>query len=55
MSSFSSSNDLPLRRGGTALHTAAEKGLDGMVALLLDRRAALEAKDDYGQGPRMGS
>ena len=26
-----------------------------MVALLLDRGAALEAKDDYGQEPEMGT
>ena len=43
------------RRGGTPLHVAAENGRDGMIALLLDHGASLEAKDDYGQGPRMGS
>ena len=42
----------PHFRGWTALHHAAEKGHADVVKVLLAANAAVDAKDEYGRGPR---
>ena len=43
-----------LARGGTPLHSAANNGYVKVVKLLLQEKASVTVKDNYGRGPRLG-